>query len=195
MCHVIVSGCFLLVCAIIIFIVHESKSGLSLCYTFHRTAAGVPVFEERPSKYYAFRIMQILLDPGIDVSRIAQQRPLETLYSFTFVVDLTKLSHPDDIKKDMYGKWLHKGSHEDVFRCSFDVHKKVLVEKIAPGPNVYYLRQLHNAHPSNKQFRRIVSVICGKLMCRISTIVGISLMPRTLYHSAKKSVNSFAIAQ
>ena len=130
-----------------------------------RTLSGVPIFEEPPAKYYAFKIMQILLNPKIDEDRIAKQRPLQTHCSSTFVVDITYLSHPDDIKKDMYGKWLYKGSHTDVFRCSFDDYGKVLVEKAAPGasgPNVYYLRRLHSVHPSNKGFRRIVAIIFGE---------------------------------
>ena len=131
----------------------------------YRTLNGVPIFEEPPAKYYAFKIMQILLNPKIEEDRIAKQRPLQTHCSSTFVVDITQLSHPDDIKKDMYGKWLYKGSHTDVFRCSFDDNNKVIVEKAssaASGSNVYYLRRLHSVHPSNKAFRRIVAIIFGE---------------------------------
>ena len=130
----------------------------------YRTLNGVPIFEEPPAKYYAFKIMQILLNPKIEEDRIAKQRPLQTHCSSTFVVDITQFSHPDDIKKDMYGKCLYKGSHTDVFRCSFD-DNKVIVEKAGPaasGSNVYYLRRLHSVHPSNKAFRRIVAIIFGE---------------------------------
>ena len=122
----------------------------------------MPIFEIPPSKYYAHRIMEILLDPNIDNSKIAKQRPLQTQCSATFIVDVTHLAHPDDIKKDMYGKWLYKGYHTDVFRCTLDQNNKVCVEKAAPGAsgsNVYYLRRLHSVHPSNKGFRRIVTII------------------------------------
>ena len=86
--------------------------------------------------------------------------------SSTFVVDVTCLSHHDDIKKDMYGKWLYKGSHTDVFRCTFsDDGGKLCVEKVAhtaSGSNVYYLRRLHSVHPSNKNFKRIVAIVFGE---------------------------------
>ena len=111
--------------------------------------------------------MEILLDPGIKEEKIARQRPLEVQQDSTFVVDVRDLKHPDDIKKDMYGKWLHRGSHTDVFRCSFDEQGKVHVEKAAqgdPGDTVYYLRRLHSAHPSNKYFRRVVALISGTCM-------------------------------
>ena len=63
----------------------------------------VPIFEQLPSKYSAFWIMEILLDPNIDMSKIAKQRPLQTQCSAIFVV-VTHLAHPDDIKRDMYSK-------------------------------------------------------------------------------------------
>lgn len=44
------------------------------------------------------------------------------------MVDVRKLSHHDDIKKDMYGKWLHSGSHSDVFICSYCQEDEVNIE-------------------------------------------------------------------
>ena len=110
--------------------------------------------------------MKILLDPNIEDCKIAKRRPLETHCSATFVVDVRNLKHQDDIKKDMYGRWIHHGSHTDVFKCSFDDDNEVFVEKAAEGAtgdNVYYLRRLHSTHPSNKHFRRIVALISGDL--------------------------------
>ena len=60
---------------------------------------GVPIFEQPPPKYTATRILQILLDPNIDQSMIAKERPIEVERSSTFVVVLTCLKHPDDVKK------------------------------------------------------------------------------------------------
>ena len=67
--------------------------------------------------------MWILLDPKLDARKIAFKRPLTVPFSSSFVVDVSKLAHPDDIKKDMYGKWLHSGSHTDVFRCTYSEDK------------------------------------------------------------------------
>lgn len=52
-----------------------------------------------------------------------------------FFVDLTKLGHPDDIKKDMYGKWEHSGSHPKVFRCWFDELNEVKIKKMCAWCN------------------------------------------------------------
>lgn len=108
--------------------------------------------------------MHILLNPSINEERIASRRPLDAPYSATFVVDVSKLAHPDDIKKDMYGKWIHKGSHTDVFICTYD-NDSINIEKAAVGAsgnNVYYLRRLHSVHPSNDAFRRVLALLFGK---------------------------------
>ena len=51
------------------------------------------------NNYTATRILQILLGPSIDQSIIAKGRPIQVERSSTFVVDLTCLKHPDDVKK------------------------------------------------------------------------------------------------
>ena len=106
--------------------------------------------------------MQILLNRNIDPKRIAKKRPLQAPFSSTFLVDLSQLSHPDDVKKDMYGKWLYSGSHSDILLCSFSSSGQVVVEKAAPGSsgdNVYSLRRLHSIHPSNVEFRRVLALL------------------------------------
>ena len=127
----------------------------------------MPIFERPPSKYTAIRIMQILLSSTLDERKVATRRPIEVHQSSTFVIDLTKLAHPDDIKRDSYGRWLQKGSHNDVFRCRYDEDGEVYIDKMAPGAtgsDIYYLRRQHCVHPSHSAFRRILAFICGKLL-------------------------------
>ena len=68
-----------------------------------RNAYGVPIFERPPPKYSAYSIMKLLLDPNIDKSRRAKKQPIGTTHSATFVVDLSKLDHPDDVKRIILG--------------------------------------------------------------------------------------------
>ena len=64
------------------------------------------MFERPPEKYSATAIMQILLSSNVNEEKIAYKRPIQVQCSSTFVIDLTKLAHPDDIKRDAYGRWL-----------------------------------------------------------------------------------------
>ena len=140
---------------------------VKLIYFECRNSLGVPVYELPPEKYPAAAIMKILLSSNIDESRIAYKRPIKVQCSSTFVIDLTKLAHPDDIKRDAYGRWIQNGSHTDVFKCFYDEDGEVSIDKAAPGAtgsNVYYLRRIHCVHPSNSSFRRILAFICGKMM-------------------------------
>ena len=41
----------------------------------------------------------------------------------TFVVDITSLKHPDDVRKDFFGKWIHSGSHPFTFNDDCPMYK------------------------------------------------------------------------
>ena len=91
----------------------------------------------------ATAIMKILLS-SVNEEKIAYKRPIQVRCSSTFVIDLTKLAHPDDIKRDAYGRWVQNGSHTDVFGCSYDEDGEIFIEKVAAGAsgsNVYYLAE------------------------------------------------------
>lgn len=108
--------------------------------------------------------MKILLDPKIDERKICSVWPIEINSSSTFVVDITKLKHPNNVRKDFFGKWVHSGSHPILFKARVNRFEEVKVEKCAPGATggVFYLRRLHCYHPSNFEFRRLLAFISGK---------------------------------
>ena len=129
--------------------------------------AGVPAFEVPPDKYSGYGIISLLLDPKINENKIAARIPLESSFNASSVVDVSKIAHPDDIKKDMYDKWIHSGSHADVFRCTYRDDDSVYIEKAAPGAggdNAFNLRRLHSVHPSNSEFRRLLALLFGKFL-------------------------------
>ncbi len=150
--HVVIHALIIIACYIII-----------IC----RNPLGVCVYEIPPTKYSAMRIMEILLDPSIGKEKVAYKRPIEVKSSSTFVIDITRLAHPEDVKKDAYGHWICTGSHTDVYRCSIDLNQQTHIEKAAPGAtgtSVYTLRRLHFVHPSHKEFRRILAFVHGEYM-------------------------------
>jgi len=58
------------------------------------------VYETPPSKYAAERILRILLDPALPASKVCSARPTKVVTSSTYVIDMSKLLHPDDVKND-----------------------------------------------------------------------------------------------
>lgn len=134
---------------------------------------GQPVYEVPPEKYYAERIIHILLDPKLDRSKVCAQRPLEIVSSSTFVVDLDSLLEADDIKKDNFGVWNHSGSHDIKFECRFDDAGNVQIARgvraSAAGWETFSLRRLHSKHPTNSRFRRMIAFITGINICVLSS--------------------------
>ena len=127
-------------------------------------------YESPVPKYSAEAVLKLLLNKNIDHSQICTRWPVANVTSnATFVVDITSLKHPDDVRKDFFGKWIHSGSHPFTFKASFE-DGEVCVERCARGAtgNVFYLRRLHSYHPSNTDFRRMLAFVSGRL-CTIQT--------------------------
>ena len=122
-----------------------------------------PVYEFPPLKYFAEHVIHILLDPHLDMSKVCACRPTNVSVSSTFIVDISKLAHPDDVKNDNFGVWIHSGSHSQSFKVNIDAEDDYIrVEKCATGAtgrNVVYLQRLHSVHPSNKAFKRMIAFI------------------------------------
>ena len=106
-----------------------------------------------------------MLDPALESSgKICTTRPTIVTRSSTFIVNLSKLAHPDDIKRDNYGIWNHSGSHPQQYMVEIKKGGYVSVEKCYPGArgdNVVHLRKLHSVHPSNKSFERMIAFLSG----------------------------------
>ena len=125
---------------------------------------GIPVYEKTSAPYTAERILKILLDPEIDQSRVTHSGPKFVSESSTYVVDLSHLDNPNDVKKDGLGKWSYSGSHEEYFRSYYDDGHRIHFEKCAKGAtgdNVSVLRRLRSSHPSDPSIRRVVAFVSG----------------------------------
>ena len=121
-------------------------------------------YEAPPFKYFAESLLKIVLNPHIDSDRVCHTWPVVGITSSaTFVVNVTSLKHPDDVRKDFFGKWIHSGSHPFTFKACFREDGNIRVEKCAPGASgdVYYLRRLHSYHPSNPDFKRMIAFVSG----------------------------------
>ena len=117
------------------------------------------------TKYAAEHIIRILLDPHLDVSKVCSHRPTNVSVRSTFIVDISKLEHPDDVKNDNFRAWNHSGSHPQSFKVKVDAEDNYIwVEKCAAsatGSDVVYIQRRHCVHPSNKTFKCMIAFISG----------------------------------
>ena len=95
------------------------------------------------------------------------KRPTNVRKSATYVINVSKLSHPEDVKHDNFGTWKHSGSHHLVFRVQVDEDSGYLhIIKCAPGvhgKDVVHLRRLHSVHRSNTNFKRLIAFVSGEV--------------------------------
>lgn len=118
-----------------------------------------PVYEDPPAMYTAEGIVKVLLNP---TKRICKKCPHGVHKGATYVIDVTALSHLDDVKKDDFGRWNHKGSHPIPFHVWFRPDGRAGVECCqGVGENVYCLRRLHCTHPSNPDMKRMLAFLTG----------------------------------
>ena len=106
----------------------------------------------------------ILLDPTISPSKVCCKRPVSISSSATYVIDISKLADPEDVKNDSFGSWNHSGSHLSTYRVNVEDNGYIRIEKCAPGAtgaDVVYLRRLHSVHPSDNLFKRLIAFVSG----------------------------------
>ena len=125
-----------------------------------------PVYEVPQGSYTGERILEILLDPDIDQSNVCRSRPVGVTRSSTFVVDLESLEHPEDIKKDEFGKWKYSGSHKKLYAAWQTPQGKLQFERVSHSSsismNIFELRRVHCTHPSNPHCQRLLAFITGQ---------------------------------
>jgi predicted naringenin-chalcone synthase len=88
------------------------------------------------------------------MKKVSSNKPTSITSSATYVIDVSKLAHPDDVKVDDLGIWHHSGSHPQCFKVTNDYHDSLSITKEAlgaTGDEIVYLRRLHSFHPSNRQ--------------------------------------------
>lgn len=124
------------------------------------------VFESAARSYTSEEILQILLNPTIHPHIICKTRPSNITKSDTYIVDLDCLEHPDDVRRDEFGRWNYSGSHVFYYRTEKTDDDLLEFERVLPGTqgdNIFQLRQIHCKHPSNPNFQRLLAFITGKL--------------------------------
>ena len=86
-------------------------------------------YEKPLPKYGEEQLIKILLDPNLDRQHVCTTWPITFNSSSTFVIDISKLKHPDDVKKDNFGKWKHSGSHRTPYRVHFGETGDIKLQK------------------------------------------------------------------
>ena len=86
-------------------------------------------YESPPPKYSSEDLLKILLSPK-DKERVCRTWPVSGIETTSsFIVDIQALKHPDDVKKDFFGKWMYSGSPTSTYKTIVEENGEILVQK------------------------------------------------------------------
>ena len=75
--------------------------------------------------------MKILLN--LKPNKVCRLRPSSINWFAIFVVNLDCLQHPEDVKKEDFGKWNYSGSHVFHYQVEKMPEDELVLERVLPG--------------------------------------------------------------
>lgn len=88
----------------------------------------IPIYERTSKAYSAKEVTEILLDVNLPTTRIATKQPVSVQENLVFIVDLSHLEKPEDVRADDLGSWACNGKRTT--RC---VVEDGCVLEVTPG--------------------------------------------------------------
>ena len=114
-------------------------------------------------RYNAQKIVEVLLDPTLPANKIATTQPVFIQDNVIFIVDMSKLDKPEDIRADDLGSWSCNGKR--LIRCIVDdkgnVSELVTKQKTHSG-ETYTLVRRYYEHMTSKDFKKTIAELIGK---------------------------------
>ena len=125
----------------------------------------LPIYERTSQTYSARVISEILLDEDLPTNKIVTGHPVSVQENLVFVVDLSQLDKPEDIRADDLSSWVCNGK-----RCNVCEVEDGHVMEVFSGPsikreNTYCLVRRYYKHATSGDFRRTIAKIYGNLLC------------------------------
>ena len=122
----------------------------------------IPIYDRTSKHYTAKNIVEVLLDKHLPFNRIATCQPVGVQDNLVFVIDLSQLEKPEDIRADDLGSWTCNGK-----RCVQCVVHDGEVSDIIPGSksgtcSTYCLVKRYYKHATAGDFKRTIAEIYGE---------------------------------
>lgn len=127
----------------------------------------VPIFSS--ATHYSYKeAVNIMLNPSMN--KICSKHPLRVECNATFLVDLSKLDHADDMKADDCGHWIHNGRKTTklvVWKNGSSITRVSSTTKSRKSPpdensEIYSLIRIYYNHDPYSDFKRTFYYLYGK---------------------------------
>ena len=122
----------------------------------------IPIFERTSKSYTSRSIIELLLDKSLPQTKISTAQPVGVQENLVFIVDVSKLNKPEDIRADDLGSWICNGKRS--LWCILDDDGDVSeISTCKPlYPNNYSLVKRYYKHATSGDFKRVIVEIYGK---------------------------------
>ena len=123
----------------------------------------IPIYERTTDHYTAKGIIE--LDKSLPHSTIVTSQPTSVQDNLVFIVDISKLDKPEDIRADDLGSWTCNGKRR--LQCTIDNCGRVVDVFSQHKPckqHLYTLVKRYYKHATAGNYKRTIAEIYGGLM-------------------------------
>lgn len=120
----------------------------------------MPVYGHPKRGYNIEQIIDILLNPSFETKFLCKTNPISVQNNVSFVVDLARLSNPNDVRADDLGVWKCTGSRSLRFLVKLDDKSCTVVSKHSPtDETVVHIRRQYHVHGTDSDFHRMIAFV------------------------------------
>ena len=124
----------------------------------------LPVYCRTADRLDTRDIVNALLDPELEDSKVCSMQPVNVESNAVFIVDLGKLKSMKDLYCDDMGSWQYNG----VYHTWLEVDELGFISTLGkqkplqPAPDTYYITKKYFVHKSSSDLKKIVAILSGK---------------------------------
>lgn len=124
----------------------------------------LPIYAKQDNVLKPFEIFDAVLntDPASQV--VCKIKPVGVCDAAIFLVDISKLKHPNDLKADDMGSWIHKGKPVRYFDIDQSLEGEYAMAAKCnknDGDSVYKLTRIYYHNKSTPEFRKTIFYVHG----------------------------------
>lgn len=131
---------------------------------FYDNDPSLPVYQwNHANEHYSLaKLAQILLTDLVPPRKWCSKQPVYVQRNVSFVVNISHLDDPTDIRADENGVWIRKGSPVAYVSKLTKADTTLFFHRSKAGHNHYKITRTYYRHSSSPDFKRIITIVHSK---------------------------------
>ena len=139
---------------------HCCIPSINFSVEYYHGNSDLPVYGHPKHGCKCDEIVHILLNPIFKEELLSKTHPVSVEHNVSFVVDLTSLSDPNDVRADDLGSWTCTGSRRLSFMVKFGNAACHIVSGISgSGANLVQIRRQYHVHGTDSDLHRMIAFV------------------------------------